>query len=158
MANYSDESSRNQGQKKRNHWGKSWNSVPCRTHSCSGVINKSNKAKNILWAFLTEKMSGMFHFSVFSCVPWPFCLPSRAGWDQGRIPLFLHISNKMSASSYLHLFIASDVRSRTKVDLLSDPDCRHLTVVSSKFAACLAHILCWRPTFFLSSPDIYESP
>lgn len=38
----------------------------------------------------------------------------------------------MSASSHQHLFIASDVRSRTKVGLISDPGCRHLAAVSYK--------------------------
>lgn len=38
----------------------------------------------------------------------------------------------MSASSYPSLFVAGDVRNTTKVDLISDPACRHLRTISGK--------------------------
>ena len=71
-------------------------------------------------------------------MPWPKPVfpsvhPAKLGNARGRIPLSLRIWIKMSASSYPHLFIASDVRSSTKVDLISDPACRHLRAISGKF-------------------------
>lgn len=84
--------------------------------------------------FFLQKMSQVFHFH-----PLPVCLglaslpPPRPAWRAeagGRMPLSLRIWNKMSASFYPHLFIAGDVRSRTKVGLISGPGCRHLWAIS----------------------------
>lgn len=87
------------------------------------------------WSIKCYELSG-FILSLF-CMPWPKPFfpsvhPGKLGDARGRIPLSLRIWNKMSASSYPHLFIASDVRSSTKVDLISDPACRHLRTISGK--------------------------
>lgn len=91
----------------------------------------------MLYILLTKKVSQVFHFFPFPCVPWPKLVfppihPALLGDTGDRIPLSLHIWNKMSANSYPRLFIAGDVRGRTEVDLISGPACRHLRAISGK--------------------------
>lgn len=100
------------------------------------VAEKIKMKNKMLYILLIENMSQVFQFYPFPCVSWPEPVfspvhPALLGAGS-RIPLSLRIWNKMSASSYPHLFLAGGVRSRTKVDLISGPACRHLRTIRGK--------------------------